>query len=287
MPKLIDTHCHLNFNAYKDDTDEVIKRTLKEDVWMVNVGSQSSTSERAVRVAQKYRKGVYASVGLHPAHLCESYIDEEELDNIYVKTRQEDFNYNYYKKLAQNNKVVAIGETGLDYTYLPKNCDCDKKEEIKKQKKVFCEHIKLAKELNLPLIIHCRDTHGGALKILNKEQDGNLRAVTHCYTGNWGEAKTYLGLGFLISFTGIITFKINPKQLDLQKRTLEVVLKTPLEKIMIETDAPYLTPEPRRGKRNEPLYVEFVARKIAEIKGLNFEKVAEQTTKNAIRFFNL
>ncbi|MEA3272935.1 MAG: TatD family hydrolase [Patescibacteria group bacterium] len=279
MPKLIDTHCHVNFNAYKDDSDEVVKRTLKEDVWMISVGSQASTSARAVKISKKYKVGVFAAVGLHPLHLWESYVDEVEIP---FKTKPEKFNKNFYEKLAKNQKVVAIGETGLDYYHLPK----DKKEVAKlkiKQKKIFQEHLDLARELNLPVIIHCRDAHDDILKIfesLSPRKQGTTRAVVHCFTEDWKTAKKYLDLGFLISFTGIITFSKDEKM-------REVVEKTPIEKIMIETDAPYLTPEPHRGKRNEPLYVRHVAEKVAEIRGVSFEEIAKQTTKNAIEFFGL
>lgn len=294
MPKLIDTHCHLNFNAYKDDVNEVIKQTLAKDVWMINVGSQTETSKRAVEIAECFDKGVYATVGLHPSHLCETYIDEEEIEKIHVETRVEEFDYNFYKKLAKNEKVVAIGECGLDYTYLPK--DCDRKTEINRQKQVFRAHLDLARELNLPVIIHCRDEHKDIFKILDEEKEQTRgacplnpwrRGVAHCFTGDWKSAKGYLDRGCLISFTGIITFNVKEKLKEKQEKLIEVVKKTPLEKIMIETDAPYLAPEPHRGKRNEPLYVRYVAEKIAGIKGLEFDEVVKQTTKNAMEFFNL
>jgi len=285
--KLIDTHCHLNFGAYKDDHDEVIKRALNNDVWIINVGSQSTTSERAVNLSKKHKIGVFAAVGLHPAHLFEMQVDEQEL-GVNFKSRQEKWDYNFYKNLAQNEKVVAIGEMGLDYTYNPQEIDI---EIIKnKQKEVFRKGLDLADELNLPVIIHSRDTHDDTTAILKEYIDaGRLkrRGVSHCFTSNWDDAKKYLDLGFLISFTGIITFKPRPNQLAAQEKILEVVKNIPLEKCMIETDAPYLSPEPYRGKRNEPLYVEYVARKIAEIKNLDFEEVAEVTTKTAKNFFNL
>lgn len=301
MPKLIDTHSHLNFNVFKEDLDETIKRTLAEDVWIINVGSQSSTSERAAQIAENYKEGVFATVGLHPSHLCESRIDESELENINVKTRAEEFDYDFYKKMANMargtldkfgkgapchafKRVVAIGECGLDYTYLPK--DCDHEAEIKKQKDAFRAQIKLAKELDLPVIIHSRDTYEDTLAILKEEANG-LRAVLHCFVGDWNQAREYLKLGFFISFTGIITFKIKGDLAEKQNDLLEVAEKMPLDRIMIETDAPYLSPDPCRGKRNEPLFVEFVARKIAEIRSLSYEEVAKQTTKNAIGFFKL
>ncbi|NQU83307.1 MAG: TatD family hydrolase [Parcubacteria group bacterium] len=281
MPKLIDTHCHVNFNAYKDDADEVIKRTLKEDTWIINVGSQSSTSERSVKISEKYKKGVFAAVALHPLHLWESHVDETEIS---FKTRPEKFDRNFYKSLAKNPKVVAIGETGLDYFHLPKDLK-EQKKIIIKQKEVFREHLDLARELDLPVIIHCRDAHQDILDILKDEK--GVRGVVHCYTDGWDTAKRYLDLGFYISFTGLITFNVKSKQKEIQDKILEVVKKAPIEKIMIETDAPYLTPVPHRGKRNEPLFVQHVAEKIAEIRGVSFEEVAKQTTTNAIEFFGL
>lgn len=284
MPKLIDTHSHLNFNVFKEDLDETIKRTLAEDVWMINVGSQSSTSERAVKIAEQYKEGVFASVGLHPAHLCESHIDESEVEKINIKTRSEEFDYDFYKNLAKSSKVKAMGECGLDYTYFPKGCD--REVEIQKQKNAFRAQIRLAKELDLPMIIHSRDTHEDTLDIL-KEEAGGLKVVLHCYVGDWKQAKECLDLGFFISFTGIITFKMKANLAEKQKELLEVVEKMPMDRIMVETDAPYLSPDPYRGKRNEPLYVEFVVRKIAEIRGLSYEEVAKETTKNAMEFFGL
>ncbi len=284
---LIDTHAHLNFGAFKDDCDETIKRTLAAGTWLINVGSQSTTSERAVEIANKYPEGVYAAVGLHPTHLFEMEVDESEVD-VRFKSRKEEWNADFYEKLAKNKKVVAIGEIGLDYNFIPKNVDLEMAK--KKQQEVFRQALDSADKLNLPVIIHSRDTHDDLIPILQEYLDaGKLprRGVLHCFTGNWADAQKYLDLGFLISFTGIITFKPKPNQMALQEKILEVVAKIPLEKIMIETDAPYLTPDPHRGKRNEPLYVEFVARKIAEIKNISFDKVADITTKTAKTFFRI
>lgn len=284
---LIDTHCHLNFSAYKDDLDEVIDRTLKKDVWIINVGSQSTTSKRSVEIAEKYKEGIYAAVGLHPTHLYETYVDLEEVGPNF-KSRTEDWDADFYRKLAKSKKVRAIGEMGLDYHFIPENVD--KGEAQEKQKQVFRFGLDLADELDLPIIIHSRDVHGEVCEILKKYLDaGRLkkRGVAHCFTGSWEEAQKYLELGFLISFTGIITFKPREKQKHQQEKILEVVHEIPLEKCMIETDAPYLSPEPYRGKRNEPLYVEEIAKKIAEIKGLDFEEIARATTETAREFFGI
>lgn len=284
---LIDTHAHLNFSAYKDNYDGIIKKTLAGDCWIINVGSQSTTSERAVELAKKYPRGVYAAVGLHPTHLFEMDVDESEVD-VKFRSRREEWNADFYENLAKNKKVVAIGEIGLDYNFTPKNTDLEIVK--KRQQEIFRQALDSADKLNLPVIIHSRDTHDDIIPILKEYLDaGRLKrkGVLHCYTGDWQDAQKYLNLGFLISFTGIVTFKPRPNQMAAQKKILGVVEKIPLEKMMIETDAPYLAPEPFRGKRNEPLYVEYVARKIAEIKGLDFEKVAEITTETAKNFFAL
>ncbi|MFA5133644.1 MAG: TatD family hydrolase [Patescibacteria group bacterium] len=284
---LIDTHCHLNFGAYNNDRDEIVKKTLEAGIWMINVGSQSATSEKAVKIANSYDSGVFAAVGLHPTHLFEMEVDEEEAGTSF-KSRKEDWDHEFYRNLAKNKKVVAIGEIGLDYNFIPKNIDL--KAAKQKQQEVFKEGLELADELSLPVIIHSRDTHNDIIPILKTYLDaGRLkrRGVLHCFTGSWEEAQRYLELGFLISFTGIITFNPRPSQAKAQEKILEVVKNIPLEKCMIETDAPYLTPEPYRGKRNEPLYVEFVARKIGEIKQMDFNEVAEVTAKTAKYFFSL
>jgi TatD DNase family protein len=181
-----------------------------------------------------------------------------------------------------NKRVVAIGECGLDYYRFPKNVA---KEEVKiKQIELFEQHIKLANELNLPIIIHCREAYDDIFQVLEKSiKEGLLpkRGVGHCFLGNQEQAKKFLDLGFLLSFTGIITFKnTNPT-------LLKIIKETPLEKIMIETDAPYLAPQAYRSTRNEPAYVVEMAKKIAEIKGFNLTEVEKVTTNNAIKLFCL
>lgn len=244
---LIDTHAHLNFSAFKQDADEVIRRSLDNDVWLINASSQHSSSQRAVETAEKYQEGVYAAVGLHPIYAGDG------------------FDYEKYKKLAESKKVVAIGEIGLDY----------KKEYVsfkEKQKEVLIKQLDLAKELDLPVILHCRMAHGDLLKIVNSR----LRGVIHCFTGTWQEAQEYLAMGFYLGFNGII-FKN-----DLDK----IIEKTPSDRILIETDCPFLTPPPEEA-RNEPLYVKYVAEKVAKIKGLSYKDIAQITSKNAKELFNL
>ncbi|MDP2789958.1 MAG: TatD family hydrolase [bacterium] len=279
MP-LIDTHCHLNFNAYKDDLDAVIKRTLDAGMRVINVGSQSSTSKRAVELAQQHPGKLFAAVALHPLHLFETYVNEVEIP---FKTREEVFDPKFYGDLAKEPGVVAIGECGLDYFRVPEGVDVETL--AKKQKDTFLQQIYLAQEHNLPLILHVRaskeDPQGAYLDLLEVLQHANYtRGVVHCYTGDLDTARKFLDAGCMLSFTGIITF---PNAKDL----LEVVKFVPLDRVMVETDAPYLAPQPVRGQRNEPLYVQYVAQKIAEVRGLQVSDVEEQTTANAVAFFNL
>lgn len=282
---LIDTHCHLNFGAFKDDAHKIAKECLEKNVWMINVGSQSTTSQRAVEFTQEFSQGVYAAIGLHPSHLFEMEVSEEEIK---FESRAEEFNYDFYKKLASNDKVVAIGESGLDYHFMPQ---AERLEDVKqKQIEVFYKHLDLADELHLPIIIHARDTYQEIAGIIQTYLDkGRLerRGVLHCFLGTWDQAKMFLDMGFLISFTGIITFKPKKSQIDQQQNLIEVVKNTPLNRMMVETDAPFLSPEPYRGKRNLPWYVEEVAKKIAEIKGLDNNEVFEKTTETARKFFKL
>lgn len=251
---LIDTHAHVNFNAYKSDADEVIHRSLNNNTRIINVGSQYSTSKKAIELSQKYENGIYGAVGLHPIHA------------------EDGFDYKKYKQLAQSPGVVAIGETGLDY-----------KEEYvafrEKQKQVFLQQLNLARELNLPIIFHCRMAHDYLLEILNLQyinHKSQIKGVIHCFTGNWIQAEKYLNIGLYLGFNGII-FKMN---LD------EIIKKTPLNKILVETDCPYLTP-PKIDGRNEPIYVKHVAERIAEIKDITFEEVAKITTENAKKLFKI
>lgn len=297
--KLIDTHCHVHFNAYKHDMDEVIERTLSKGVFMITVGTQSTTSANGLAVAQKH-DGMWATVGLHPNHLCEQeFLDTQESEEskesevsedveIFVskiKTRCETFDHAYYLGLARHPKCVAIGECGLDYYRLPSNVD--REEVIAKQKATVRAHFDLADEVGLPVVIHCRDAHADQLAIVREYVSaGKLqrRGVVHCFTGTLEEAQAYIELGLLISFTGVITFP--PRKTDgLISPLQKVVRDLPLEYMMIETDAPYLTPIPHRGERNEPWMVEFVAQKISELKHISVEEVSRVTTENAKRLF--
>lgn len=245
---IIDSHAHLNFKAFDNDFDEVIKRSLSENIWMINVGSDYDTSKRAIEIAQKY-DGVYSAIGFHPIHA------------------QEFKGLASFKELSSLKEVVAIGEIGLDYFR-------DYGEFKDKQKEVLVEQLDLAKKLDLPVILHCRMAHNDLLDIL---KDYDISGVIHCFTGNWKEAKKYLDRGFYLGMNGIM-FKFDLK---------EVIEKTPLDRILVETDCPYLTPPQASDKRNEPINIKYVVEKIAKIKKVNFETIAEATVQNTKKLFNI
>jgi TatD DNase family protein len=280
---LVDTHAHLNFNAYKDDAEEVIRRSLDNDVWMINIGTNYETSRKAVEIAEKYPEGLYAAVGVHPIHLAEGIFKVKlDTDEQAFRTKNENFDYEKYKELTKSKKVVAIGEIGLDYYYRPKTKI--KLEQFKqKQKETLFKQLELAKELNLPVIFHCRMAHDDLLNMLTSDVNINgrqIKGVMHGFVGTEEKLEKYLDLGLYIGFNGIIFKKIEGINFE------ENIKRIPLDKILIETDCPYLTPLPRGG-RNEPIYVKYVAEKIAKIKNLSFEKIAKMTTENAKNLFKI
>ncbi|KKU26984.1 MAG: Mg-dependent DNAse [Candidatus Magasanikbacteria bacterium GW2011_GWA2_46_17] len=281
MSDFIDVHAHVNFAAFDADRDTVIKRALDAGVFVINVGTQQDTSRFAIETAEKYERGVYAIIGLHPIHTGKSYHDTKELGEggKEFTSRGEVFDMSAYRTMAEHPKVVGIGECGLDY--YRENEDSG----FKIQEEVFRKHIELALDVKKPLMLHVRNGSGrsaykDALAIL-KSYNLNLKSTPcdfHFFAGGWEEAKEVLDAGFNLSFTGVITFARNYD---------EVIKNTPLDRIMSETDCPYVTPTPFRGKRNEPLHVREVAKKIAEIRGESFEIVKKQLVTNASRFFGL
>lgn len=278
MPRLVDAHTHIQFHAFKEDRDEVIDRALAEDIWVVNVGTQFDTSEGAIKIAEEHDEGVYATVGLHPIHTTLSYHDKKELGNGEAAkaftSRGEDFDYSLYRELARNKKVVAIGECGLDYYRLDK-------ETKDKQVEVFEKQIKLAHEVEKPLMIHCRQAFPDLIKILKTNHyklKTNYPGITHFFTGSVDDAKKLKDLGFYFSFGGVVTFA---RDYD------DVIKEIGLDRIVLETDAPYVAPVPYRGKRNEPSYITHTAKKIAELLSKTYEEVAEKTTKNAREIFKI
>jgi TatD DNase family protein len=275
---LIDTHAHVNFSAYKDDADAVIKRALDKGIFFINVGSQYSTSRRALEYAQKYPGKMWAAVGTHPVHLQKSsfvYKDDDELAEEEIKTIGEEVDFAAYRKLAKNKEVVAIGEVGLDYHHFSEGDNIEEAKE--KQKKIFSGFIDLANDLEKPLIVHCWDAYDDLFAIL-KNQPIKKTGVIHSFVGGYKTAKKFIELGFFIGLNGVVTYA------DDFNRLLREV---PLQKMLIETDCPYLTPVPKKGERNEPLYVKYVAEKIAKIKEVTLKEVAAATTQNAKVLFNL
>ncbi len=274
MPKLIDAHTHVQFAAYDNDWEEVIDRSLAQNIWLVNVGTQKGTSAKAVEIAEKYNEGVYATVGLHPIHTEESYHDAQELSEPFFAkategftSRSEEFDYEFYKNLGNNEKVVAIGECGLDYYRLGENTKGS-------QEKAFLAQIKLASELKKPLMIHCRNAYSDLIGLLNN-QKSLLRSpagIVHFMSGTKEDSKELINLDFIFSFGGVVTFVRNYD---------EVIKFIGLERIVLETDAPYVTPIPHRGKRNEPAYVSYVAEKLGELLDKDLEEVIAKTTENS------
>ncbi|MBP6859021.1 MAG: TatD family hydrolase [Candidatus Magasanikbacteria bacterium] len=282
---MFDTHCHVQFNGFKNDAEEVVKKCGEKNMILNLVGTQKDTSRAGVEMAERF-PFTYASIGLHPVHLFSTHIDEEESSFL---SREEDFDYEYYKKLGQSKKVIAVGECGLDLYRLPEGKTVE--EVLEKQKKTFTLQYKLAQELGVALVIHVREAHQEMIDLLKElmAEYGNksVRGTVHCYTGNWFFAKQYLDLGLCIGFTGVITFP--PKKSNPQNQTdlLEAVKNIPLERIVVETDSPYLAPIPFRGQRCEPPMVEHTIRKIAELKNISFLDAEVATTQNAQKLFNI
>lgn len=253
----IDTHCHLNDEKFSADLIEVVERAKIAGVnRIINFGDTLKSSAAVVELAEKF-EGMFAGVGVHPEEISD--FDKNSAEKIF--------------ELAKNKKVVAIGEIGLDY-YWEKDS-----EKRLLQQKIFVEQLEIAKNLNLPVCIHEREAHGDALKIL-KSDAKNLRGVMHCYSGSLEMAKELWKMGWLIGVDGPLTFKNSAK-------LPEIVKAAPREVLLIETDSPYLAPVPNRGKRNEPAFVVDVAKKIAEIRNETLETVAQYTTQNAEKLYNI
>jgi TatD DNase family protein len=251
---LFDTHTHLDDKKFDEDRDTLIP-SLKNDgiSLLVNIGADMKSSEESVKLAEKY-DFIYASVGVHPC-------DTANLTDDDILTLE---------KLAQHEKVVAIGEIGLDYYW------DEPEREI--QKEWFKKQLLLAKKLNMPYIVHDRDAHADVLEII--KESGYTNGVMHCFSGSAEMAKEVIKMGMYVSLSGTVTFKN-------AKKAQEVASVVPLDKLLIETDSPYLTPEPFRGKRNNSALVKYTAEKIAEIRGLSFKDLARITMENGKRFYNI
>ena len=298
----VDTHGHVSFQAFKDDADAVLKKALENNTWVVMPGTQFSTSQKAVEMAERYPQGVYAAIGLHPIHLGEKrHVDELELQSGMTpaphrgsgearfsgagfETKAEEFNYEKYKALGQSKRVVAIGECGLDYYYEPKGKE-KREAQRRKQKTALALQLKLADELNLPVIFHCRKAHQELIEFLNPKSEirnPKLKGVIHCYTGDLKQAEQFYNLGLYFGFNGLI-FKDVPALPDPE----EIIASIPLDRIVLETDSPYLVPPKAGTERNEPLFVEYIAEEIARIKKIDVKEVASATTANAKSLFGL
>jgi TatD DNase family protein len=277
-PKYIDIHCHINFTAFDADRDEVIKRALDNNTWLINVGTQIDTSKKAVELAHQYKEGVYAIIGLHPIHTGRSFHDTKELgdEGKEFTSRGEVFDKNIYRELLRDPKVVALGECGLDYYHLSEDS-------IKKQKEAFVAQIELANEIGKPLMLHIRDAYADALAML--KEHARVKGVVHFFTGTLEEAQNFIDFEFMISFAGSITFP--PKKDGTGSHANEVIKNIPLNMMLTDTDSPYVAPVPYRGKRNEPVFVKEIIKKIAEIKNLPEEEVAEAIVANAKRVFGI
>jgi len=276
--KYFDAHTHLNFAAYKGEEDEAVQRAFDADVGVNIVGTQYDTSLTAIALAEKH-DGAYATIGLHPIHTSKSHHDEKELGEggKAFTSRGEVFDMGKYLALGKNPKVIAVGECGLDYFRL----EADTK---KIQTETFIQQIELANTLGKPLMLHIRDgKHAGginayldALEILKAH--AKVKGDTHFFAGNWDIAKKFLDFGFTLSFTGVLTFTHDYD---------EVVKNAPLDMLLSETDAPYITPVPHRGKRNESAYIPEIVKAIAHIRDEDLDKVSSQLLANAKRVFGI
>ena len=294
----IDCHAHVNFPNYDVDRVEVIARAHEAGVAMINVGTTLDASRDIVALAERYESGLYAIVGMHPLHVKYdknlTTEDQETVDVVldataptvpahYSHDYTEHFDEVEFEKLIAHPKTVAVGECGIDIFKLPPELDNleDKAELLKLQEIVFRKQIQLAVKYNKPIMIHARESYGKILEILDDElrvHGALLRGNAHFFAGTIEEAQAFLDRGFTVSFTGVITFA---------KQYEELVRYVPLEKMLSETDCPFVAPAPHRGKRNEPVFVLEVVKKIAEIKGLDVEEVRKVLLQNARRQFRL
>jgi len=269
--KFFDAHTHVHFPVYDADRDAVLARAKNAGVKMIAVGTQESTSASAIALAEAHPENVWATVGFHPGHFAENWHHDK---NEQTEPKREVFDPVRLANLAKNEKVVAIGECGLDYFRL-----AGEGEKLK-QKEAFAAQIGLSKKVQKPLMIHCRNAFPDLIQMLSEHKDNLLRApgVIHFFSGTAEEAKTLFDLGFAFAFGGIITFI---RDYD------EAIKSLPMNAILSETDAPYVAPAPYRGKRNEPAYVVEAVKKLAEIKKKTTEEMAEVITQNARRIFGI
>jgi len=291
---MIDTHAHLDFKDFDEDREETIQRFFsRSGKAIINVGVDLERSRKSIEIAEKH-ENVYASVGLHPDYFSQgsTFLSTSSADssrpNLFLEL----------KKIARHKNVVAIGETGLDYFHVTHNIkhETQEFEKIKEsQRQGFLAQIKLARELSLPVIVHCREAWDDLYKIISKVRpfppshrripQGRTFFVLHCYSGEKKDTEKFLKLpSVFFSFSGNITF---PKPAERSQKLAEAVRLVPLDKIMLDSDAPFLAPQEFRGKRNEPMYICHIAKKIAQIKEISVKEVEKVTDKNAKKFFGI
>lgn len=249
-----DTHAHYDDKRFSEDRDEVLGAMHAAGVSLIlNAGSSMPSTRLSLKLADKYQF-VYASAGVHP-HAAKSMTDETVIE---------------LEKLLKHKKAMAVGEIGLDfhYDFSPRDV----------QRKRFREQLELARAVKKPVIIHERESLQDTLEIIRDYRD--LTGVFHCFSGSWETARIILDMGWYLSFTGVITFKN-------ARKALEVIENMPTDRLMIETDSPYLAPEPMRGKRNSSLFLPYIAQKVAEVRGISPEEAAALTMENGLRFFGI
>ncbi len=280
-PRFFDTHAHVQFSGFDADREAVIKRAEDVGVSMINVGTQKDTSLQAIQLAEQYGN-MYAAVGLHPIHTGRSYHDAQELGGGEAAkaftSRGEIFDIDHYRALALHVKTVAIGECGLDYFRF--NAEEGRDVQIQKQKVAFLAQMELSREVQKPLMIHCRNAFSDLIALI-KDNPGLLHSrpgVIHFFTGTPHDAKELLEAGFSFTFGGVITFA---RDYD------ETIKLIPPDRILSETDAPYVAPVPYRGKRNEPAYIAETVKKLAELKNISPDEMKAQIWENAKQLFNL
>lgn len=265
---MFDSHCHLNFKAFNDDAHAIANAMSNNRVAGLVIGCDSTSSRYAIDLAKTF-PNLWSSVGLHPIHVLDDPWDDATM-----------------KELALEDRVVAIGEVGLDFYRFPDNID--RQTYLDAQYKTFRSAITLAKQLDKPLVIHSRQAYDEIIEVLS--ESGPHKGTVHCFMGNWNQAQKLLDLGFHLGFTGVITYK------DADPGMIETVTKAPLDRLLIETDAPYLTPEPYRteGKKNSgkvprnlPQYTLEVAKKIGELRDMKMMDVVQLTETNAVNLFNV
>lgn len=273
--RLIDSHAHLDFGEYEDDQAAVINRAVSSGVTrIINVGCDVGHFKSTLELADTY-DGVYAVIGYHPHEAVHMMSDDVAATERAVQQAVDGL-----AKYIPSKKLVAIGEIGLDYYRMAPSEAPDHLTVKSVQKLLFTKQLELAAAHDLPVVIHSREAYDDVFVTVGTLPGKKVRGVIHCFEGTWPEAERFLSLGFMFSFTGNLTYERGSD-------TLEAARRIPLERIMIETDSPNLTPVPLRGQRNEPAYVEYVCRRLAEVRGITPDEVAERTTATATEFFHL